>query len=84
LFPYFKILLKYKKKYLRINLNLDCKAIEVSLGCFFLWPIAKQREAMNPVPATTRVIRNGCSFFMQYTQVYNGYSSVLVVKQFKI
>ncbi len=38
---------------------------EVSLGCSALWPIAKQREAMNPIPATTRVIRNGTSFFLQ-------------------
>jgi hypothetical protein len=37
--------LKEKKKF-------DCKAIEVSLGCFPYWPISKQRSEMNPVPDT--------------------------------
>jgi len=35
----------------------DCVAIGVSLGCFFLWPIAKQRGEMNPTPATKTIKR---------------------------
>jgi len=35
----------------------DCTAIGVSLGCSPIWPIGKQREAMNPVPATKTIKR---------------------------
>ena len=38
------------------NKKSDGKAIGVSLGYSLFWPISEQREEMNPVPATEKIL----------------------------